>query len=105
VSVQRAVARVIEEAIAAGRVLHIDYVDRHGALSRRAIEPVGFVPHRDQWFLLAWCRSRGAARTFRLDRVVRAVATGETATVDEPAECLALSLDIPEASLVRLTLP
>lgn len=54
----------------------IDYVDRHGALSTRAVEPVGLLSGPRGWYLLGWCRVRDAGRVFRLDRV-RAVRLSE----------------------------
>jgi predicted DNA-binding transcriptional regulator YafY len=70
---------VIEEAIGDRRVLQIEYRDRRGTLSRRAVEPVAFVSGGRYWYLVAWCRLRGEGRAFRTDRVVRALATGERA--------------------------
>jgi predicted DNA-binding transcriptional regulator YafY len=70
----------IARALSARRVLRFGYVDRHGEQTAREIEPIGYVggggPH---WYLLGWCRLRGAPRAFRLDRIANPVATDEVA--------------------------
>jgi predicted DNA-binding transcriptional regulator YafY len=72
--------RVVEEALRAGRVAVIDYVDRDGQSStRRPVEPVAFARDRGRWYLLAWCRRARAARWFRLDRIAAADLTTEPA--------------------------
>jgi predicted DNA-binding transcriptional regulator YafY len=70
---------VVEEAVASRRVLQIEYRDKAGEVSRRAIEPVAFVANGPHWYLVAWCRLRQGSRAFRTDRILRALATGETA--------------------------
>lgn len=98
----RQVPRVIEDAIAAGRVLRIAYADRHGAVSHRTVEPMAFLGKGEVWYLLAWCRLREAARVFRLDRIERAIATDEVAPARdiEPE-----TLDIPNAQLTSPSFP
>ena len=72
--------RVVEEALRAGRVVVIDYVDRYGrSSSRRPVEPVAFAHDRGRWYLLAWCRRARAGRWFRLDRIAAADLTTEPA--------------------------
>ncbi len=78
--------RVIEEAVAESRVVNITYRDRHGTITRRAVEAVGFYGSGSGWFLIGWCRLRGGRRIFRLDRVERADLTAEVVSrrdVDE----------------------
>jgi predicted DNA-binding transcriptional regulator YafY len=70
---------VIEEAMADHQVLQIEYRDRSGTVSRRAVEPVAFMANGPHWYLVAWCRLRQEARAFRTDRVLRALTTGERA--------------------------
>jgi predicted DNA-binding transcriptional regulator YafY len=71
------------EALAAGigdsEVLAIAY-QREGAAepSARLVEPLQLFADRGTWYLSAWCRSAGAFRTFRVDRVRGVEATGET---------------------------
>jgi predicted DNA-binding transcriptional regulator YafY len=76
---RRAPSSVIEDAIVDRLVLQIEYSDRNGVVSRRAVEPVAVVSRGPYWYLVAWCRLRGEARAFRTDRVLRALATGERA--------------------------
>ena len=69
--------RVVEEAVAESRVVNITYRDRHGTLTRRSVEAVGFYGSGSGWFLIGWCRLRGDRRIFRLDRVEQAELTTE----------------------------
>ncbi len=63
------VRRVVEEAVVAGVTVDIDYVDRHGGVTARTVEPAGLVGGRGGWYLMAWCRLRQGTRGFRLDRI------------------------------------
>ncbi|HEX9169312.1 MAG TPA: YafY family protein [Roseiarcus sp.] len=60
---------LIREALAAGRKLKLDYVDKEGRPSERVLWPValGFFDHARM--LAAWCETREAFRHFRLDRI------------------------------------
>jgi predicted DNA-binding transcriptional regulator YafY len=93
------VPRVIADALVAGRVLLIGYRDRHGAVSTRPVEPVGYVGSVDHWYLLGWCRLRGALRAFRLDRMVSVEATDE---VVEPRPIRPEELDIPPEMVTQV---
>src|SRR5260370_1195627 len=88
---------VIQEAMTARHVLRLDYQDLHDVVTVREVEPVAFAGIRTQWYLMAWCRLRGSARAFRVDRVLAAADTGEAAPCRPYAD---LDLDIPGA-LVR----
>ncbi|MGH9224569.1 MAG: helix-turn-helix transcriptional regulator [Acidimicrobiales bacterium] len=58
----------LERALVDGQVVEADYEDRTGAVSRRRIEPLGFVGVKDSWYLVGWCRLREDRRVFRVDR-------------------------------------
>ena len=92
---------VIQEAITARRVLLIAYRDRQDVMTSREVEPVAFAGTRAHWYLLAWCRLRGGARAFRLDRIHAAVDTGEPAPHRSYGD---LDVDIPDALVRRLEL-
>lgn len=62
---------VLQRALAARRVLRVDYVDSRGSTSSRVVEPLGFLGG-EHWYLVAWCRLRDATRGFRLDRIAAA---------------------------------
>lgn len=87
----------IQEAITARHVLRITYRDRHDRETIRDVEPVAFAATRTEWYLMAWCRLRGGARAFRVDRILAAGDTGELAS---PRSYRDLDVDIPDA-LVR----
>jgi predicted DNA-binding transcriptional regulator YafY len=74
---QASVPAAVSRALSAGRVLRLRYLDRHGVASEREVEPMAYLGGDGQWYLLAWCRLRGAVRGFRIDRIVDPVATDE----------------------------
>ncbi|WFB08177.1 YafY family transcriptional regulator [Streptomyces sp. LX-29] len=85
-----AVPRLLQEALTHRRVLHLTYADRHGRPTDRDVEPLGYLrgapdgreaePGRAaHWYLIAWCRLRGAVRGFRLDRIREVTAVDEVA--------------------------
>ncbi|WP_067458555.1 helix-turn-helix transcriptional regulator [Actinomadura macra] len=73
------VPAVLEEAVAARRVVRLGYVDAAGLETERDVEPVAFTAVSLRWYFIGWCRLRGEARVFRIDRVRRA------ALLEEPA--------------------
>ncbi len=56
-------------AIRAGRRVRFDYESRDGVQTRRQIEPYAVIHTDGRWYLIGYCLSRKAMRTFRLDRV------------------------------------
>lgn len=69
----------LAQASANGAIVRIEYSSGGtGAPHAREVEPAALFLERDAWYLVAWCRSAGAWRTFRLDRIVSAGLTGET---------------------------
>jgi predicted DNA-binding transcriptional regulator YafY len=78
--VDREVRRAVERAVRERRVAVLDYVDRDGATSVREVEPAGLLRGLEAWYLVGWCRLRGAGRAFRLDRICSARLTGERVT-------------------------
>ena len=70
------------------------YRSRDGRVSERRVEPYRQVLAGRRWYLLCWDLDRGEWRTFRLDRVADARATGERFAPRElPAESAAAYLD------------
>jgi predicted DNA-binding transcriptional regulator YafY len=70
----------LQPALLQPEALRITYQDRSGAVTERTVEPAGLLGTSNGWFLVAWCRLRQGARTFRLDRIVDIVRTGEAIT-------------------------
>jgi predicted DNA-binding transcriptional regulator YafY len=60
-------------------VLRLEYRSERGELTVREVEPLGLLGGAEHWYLLAWCRLRGAIRGFRLDRILGVQPTGEPA--------------------------
>lgn len=78
---------VVERAVAGRLVIDLDYIDRDGARTQgRMVEPFGLAGYGGHWYLVGWCRSRGGGRTFRLDRIVAAHLTDETAPTRDAEE-------------------
>jgi predicted DNA-binding transcriptional regulator YafY len=94
----RTVPLAIQDAITARHVLRITYRDRHDRETVREVEPVAFAATRAQWYLMAWCRLRGGARAFRVDRILAAADTGEPAA---PRSYRDLDVDIPDEIVRR----
>lgn len=67
---------VIAAACRDGECLRFAYRSREGVDSRRHVEPHSLVNLGHRWYLLAWDRSRGNWRTFRVDRLARPASTG-----------------------------
>jgi predicted DNA-binding transcriptional regulator YafY len=61
--------QTLREAVQLRRKLKIAYRDVAGQSSERSLRPLGCFFWGKVWTLAAWCESRGAFRTFRLDRM------------------------------------
>jgi len=70
-------------AIRTGRRVRFGYRSHDGSGSRRQIEPYGVIHTDGRWYLIGYCLSRRALRTFRLDRI--ADLEIRTATFRRPA--------------------
>jgi proteasome accessory factor C len=78
--------------------------DGSAAPTSRAVEPQQLFAERGAWYLSAWCRTAGAMRTFRIDRVRSAEKTGErferVAAVTQDASPIAFAPEgLPVAKL------
>ena len=60
----------LSEAINSGRRLFIKYMDKDGSVSERWISPTEVMGLTDYIYLKAFCHTREAERTFRLDRII-----------------------------------
>lgn len=58
------------EAINSGRRLFIKYINKEGEISERWVSPKQVIGLSDYIYLQAYCHSREAERTFRLDRIL-----------------------------------
>lgn len=70
-----AVTGVVNEGLARGQVIRLRYRGSDGPVTRRDVEPMGWLQSRDVargWYLVAWCRLRQSVRGFRLDRILDA---------------------------------
>lgn len=63
-------------AVAGPERLRFAYRARDGVRSRRVVEPYRLVSTGSRWYLVAYDLERGDWRTFRVDRVAEAFATG-----------------------------
>jgi len=60
----------LSEAIYSGRRLFIKYMDKNSEISERWISPKEVIGLSDYIYLRAFCHTRNAERTFRLDRII-----------------------------------
>ncbi|KAB2346512.1 helix-turn-helix transcriptional regulator [Actinomadura rudentiformis] len=94
------VPAVLEEAVSSRRVVRLAYIDKDGTETERDVEPVAFTGGTNAWYLIGWCRLRGDARVFRIDRVRRAALLEETAPdrrfediTDDPPNAIVRALE------------
>jgi predicted DNA-binding transcriptional regulator YafY len=81
---------LLAEAIRRGRRVRLSYRSFEGERSRRELSPYGLVVHAGRWYLASYDHGRGALRTFRVDRITRAV-IGDAAARAAPADFDALA--------------
>jgi predicted DNA-binding transcriptional regulator YafY len=68
----------LRKAVDVGHKVRLEYVDAKGQRGDRTVWPLAILSvGKDQLGLAAWCESRKAFRTFRLDRIQRAVELDE----------------------------
>lgn len=69
---------VLATALREHQVVRIDYYSpSSGSHQPREVEPIRIFEDGDRHYLRAYCRSREAVLTFRIDRILEAVPTGE----------------------------
>lgn len=68
---------LIERAVEERKTLEINYVDRGGERSQRAIMPHLLVLKQNIWYVYAYCRMRGDFRLFKIGRIRTVRETGE----------------------------
>lgn len=74
----RDVYETLADAATSRSVLSIEHAKPgEDAPSCRQIEPTALFTERGAWYVTAWCRSSDGWRTFRVDRIRSASATGE----------------------------
>ena len=70
------VVRTVNEAIAEGRVLELDYYkENEDKFSKRVVEPHRLQNGPEGWYVVCWDLGRDAVRHFRLDRIREAALT------------------------------
>jgi predicted DNA-binding transcriptional regulator YafY len=65
-------------AIRMGRRIGFGYEAHDGTCTRRQIEPYGLMHTDGRWYLIGYCLTRKALRTFRLDRLSNVVTVAGT---------------------------
>ncbi|WNO06633.1 helix-turn-helix transcriptional regulator [Rhodoferax mekongensis] len=83
--------QTLREAAQAQRRVRADYRDAGGSSSQRTLRPLGCFYWGAVWTLAAWCETRQAFRSFRLDRMQQVHVLEGTAGrfEDEPGRTLA----------------
>jgi proteasome accessory factor BC len=73
-----AVARVVSEAIAARRLLRLEYYKANeDEFSERTVEPYALINGREGWYVASFDPAKDDVRHFRLDRIKRATVLDE----------------------------
>jgi predicted DNA-binding transcriptional regulator YafY len=78
----------LRHAVVAQRKVRLDYVDAQGRISQRVVRPLGCFYWGAVWTLAAWCETRAAFRSFRIDRV-RQVSVLDEGYTNETGKTLA----------------
>lgn len=89
---------LVQQAVVRRRVLEMSYMDRFGAVTERAVEPLLLMCGIEGWYLVGWCRLRQGNRVFRLDRIT-------AAELAEPAPVSRTLGDIEDLPPERLLQP
>jgi predicted DNA-binding transcriptional regulator YafY len=95
------ILRAIERGVSKQVVVDLDYEDRNGAMTQRAVEAHGLFSARSGWYLIGWCRMRDGGRVFRLDRIRDAKATDEPIPERDVDEMLDVPFPVITPSLVE----
>ena len=95
------VLREVEEAVLRRVVLAVDYEDRHGNATHRAVEAHGLFASKSDWYLIGWCRMRDGGRVFRLDRIRAATVTDEPIPERDVDEVLDVPFEVLVPSLLE----
>ena len=82
------VLQQLREAAQAKRLAHITYLDAADRPSERTVRPLGVFYWGKVWTLAAWCETRDAFRSFRVDRI-ETLDVRERHFADEPGRSLA----------------
>jgi hypothetical protein len=67
---ERDILPAVQQALARRQVVQIAYTTAQGDTSTRIVRPLDLRPGPDTWYLRAYCHTRRAERTFRVDRIV-----------------------------------
>ena len=85
-SPSEAAVSLIPEAIAARRVVRLEYASEDGQThTTRDVEAMGLLRGGDSWMFVGWCRLRHGIRGFHLDRIRHLEMTGEVFPERDPA--------------------
>lgn len=99
------VLATVRSATDSASVLHLDYYsfgrDEH---TERDVDPLRVSARNGHWYLTAWCHSVDEVREFRVDRITRAVLTGEAAAA-HPDAVLDVDAELSEGRPVVLVIP
>ncbi|MPZ54303.1 MAG: WYL domain-containing protein [Acidimicrobiia bacterium] len=73
-----------------GHRLRLEYKARNGVETERLVDPFRLVHIRERWYLVAHDITKGEWRTFRVDRVLKAVDTARKAEYPDPPDAVEL---------------
>ncbi len=97
------VVRALQTAVDERRAVEIDHLKADSeAPTRRVVEPWTLFHDRGAWYLSGHCRTAGAERSFRVDRIAAARVLDEV--VEPPADPPPASALRPDADAPRLVL-
>ncbi len=71
---------VLHDSVEQGMQVEFDYLNARGERERRRVEVLRVESENADWYVRAWCHTRQAVRTFRLDRISDPALTTEALT-------------------------
>jgi proteasome accessory factor C len=104
----------LREALLARRRVTFEYRSAQGDRERRVVDPLRIDSENQSWYLRGWDHSRGAVRTFRLDRISELVVTDEDSSptsseiqlpdvlFENSPDNLTVRIELPESALPLL---
>ncbi len=94
----------LAQAVAERREVVLDYfAASRGQTEQRRVQPWELVSHRGQWYLSAFCLTRGGQRLFKLDRIAKLELTRTTFTPPAGATGAALPTSTATPVTVRFS--
>lgn len=72
------IARIVQQSFVTEKCLTLKYINEKNEVSTRLVEPHGIFINFPAWYLITFDHLRKIPRTFRLDRIITAIESGQS---------------------------